>query len=227
MKRLLVSFVLAALALSGTATAAELEMTTDDQKTIYALGLVISKQLAAFRLTPAELDLVKAGLADGTANTPKVELETYGPKIQPLAQLRQSTAAAEEKKKGQEFIAKIAAKPGVTKSGSGMLMETVTEGTGASPTPTDKVKVNYKGTTIDGKVFDSSEKHGGPANIALTQVIDCWVEGLQKMKVGGKAKLYCPSDIAYKDRGSGADIPPGATLLFDIELLEIVKPATP
>ncbi|HUC43125.1 MAG TPA: FKBP-type peptidyl-prolyl cis-trans isomerase [Candidatus Sulfotelmatobacter sp.] len=224
MKRFLVPLVLAAFVGGGVAHAADPELKTDDDKTLYALGMVIANQLAAFKLTPAELDLVKAGLSDGVAGkTGKVDLETFGPKIQPLAQQRRAAGAAEEKKKGKEYLDKIAANSKIKKLDAGILLETVAEGTGASPTATDNVKVNYKGTTIDGHVFDSSEKHGGPATFKLDQVVKCWSQGLQFMKVGGKAKLYCPSDAAYGDRGQGADIPPGATLVFDVELLEIVK----
>ena len=224
MKRFLVPLVLAAFVGGGVAHAADPELKTDDDKTLYALGMVIANQLAAFKLTPAELDLVKAGLSDGVAGkTGKVDLETFGPKIQPLAQQRRAAGAAEEKKKGKEYLDKIAANSKIKKLDAGILLETVAEGTGASPTATDNVKVNYKGTTIDGHVFDSSEKHGGPATFKLDQVVKCWCQGLQFMKVGGKAKLYCPSDAAYGDRGQGADIPPGATLVFDVELLEIVK----
>jgi FKBP-type peptidyl-prolyl cis-trans isomerase len=223
MKRFFVSFVLAGLVAAGTACAADPELKTDDEKTLYALGLVISNQLSPFKLTPAELDLVKAGLTDGSLKkTPKVELETYGPKIKPFGEARQLAAAAEEKKKGKAFLDTIASKPKIKKTDSGLLIETITEGTGAAPTPADKVKVNYKGTLIDGTPFDESAKHGGPATFTLNQVIKCWTEGLGLMKTGGKAKLYCPADIAYGDRGQST-IPPGSTLVFEVELLEIVK----
>jgi FKBP-type peptidyl-prolyl cis-trans isomerase len=224
MKRFFVSCVLAGLVAAGTACAADPELKTEDDKTFYALGLVISNQLATFKLTPAELEIVKAGITDGTLKKKAlVELEAFGPKIKPLAEARMAAGATEEKKKGKAFLETIAAKPNVKKTGSGLLMETITEGTGKSPAPSDKVKVNYKGTTIDGTVFDESAKHGGPATFQLDQVIKCWTEGLEFMKTGGKAKLYCPADIAYGDRGQGANIPPGATLVFEVELLEIVK----
>ena len=223
MKRFLVSCVLVGLAAAGAACAADPELKSDDDKTLYALGLVISNQLASFKLTPAELELVKAGLTDGTLKKKAlIEIETFGPKIKPLAEARTAAAAAEEKKKGKAFLETIAAKPKIKKTGSGLLMETTAEGNGKSPEPTDKVKVNYKGTLIDGKVFDSSEKHGGPSTFALNQVMKCWVEGLGLMKPGGKAKLYCRSELAYGDRPNG-EIPPGATLVFEVELLEIVK----
>jgi FKBP-type peptidyl-prolyl cis-trans isomerase len=175
-----------------------------------------------FKLTPAELELVKAGLSDGTLkHPPKVELETYGPKIKPLADARLASGAADEKKKGKAFLETIAAKPNIKKTGSGLLMETVTEGTGKSPVPTDTVKVNYKGTLIDGKPFDAS-KPGAPATFKVNEVIKCWSEALEFMKVGGKAKVYCPAELAYGDRPNG-EIPAGATLVFDVELVEIVK----
>lgn len=223
MKRFFVFCVLAGITAVGTACAADPELKTDDDKTLYALGLVISNQLGTFKLTPAELAIVEAGLSDGTLKKPpKVVLDTYGPKIKTLAEARQAAIANEEKKKGKAFLETIAAKKDIKKTGTGLLMETITEGTGKNPAATDKVKVNYKGTLIDGTEFDSSAKHGGPATFTLDQVIKCWTEGLEFMKPGGKAKLYCPADIAYGDRGQGA-IPPGATLIFEVELLEIVK----
>jgi FKBP-type peptidyl-prolyl cis-trans isomerase len=223
MKRFFVTCVLAGLVAAGTACAADPELKTDDEKTFYALGLVISNQLSAFRLTPAELELVKAGLSDGTMKKKAlVELETFGPKIKPLAEARQAAGATDEKKKGKTFMDGLASKTSIKKLPSGMAYEVVTEGTGKSPGPTDKVKVNYKGTLIDGTVFDASEKHGGPSTFGLDQVYKCWTEGLQLMKIGGKSKLYCPSDLAAGDRGQGT-VPPGATVLFDVELLDIVK----
>jgi len=223
MKRFFVCCLLTGLAAGGTACAADPELKTDDDKTFYALGLVLANQLGPFKLTASELELVKAGLSDGTLKKPpKVEVEAFGPKIKPLADARQAASAVEEKKKGKAFLDLIAAKPKIKKTASGALVETITEGAGASPTASDKVKVNYKGTLIDGTVFDESAKHGGPSTFSLTQVYKCWTEGLPLMKTGGKAKLYCPSDIAAGDRGQGI-IPAGATLVFEVELLEIVK----
>ena len=98
------------------------------------------------------------------------------------------------------------------------------KGTGASPKATDTVKVHYKGTLVDGKTFDSSYDRGEPAQFPLNGVIPCWTEGVQKMAVGGKAKLICPPAIAYGERGSPPVIPPGATLVFEVELLEVGAP---
>jgi FKBP-type peptidyl-prolyl cis-trans isomerase len=226
MKRFVVTCVLTGLVAAGSACAADPEIKTDDDKTFYALGLVLANQLGAFKMTANELELVKAGLTDGTLKKPpKVELDAFGPKIKPLADARVAAGATEEKKKGKAYLDTIAAKPGIKKTGSGLLIETITEGTGKSPVPNDKVKVNYKGTLIDGKVFDESAKHGGPYEVTVAgtpPIIKCWNEALELMKVGGKAKLYCPSELAYGDRANG-EIPAGATLVFEIELVELVK----
>ena len=104
---------------------------------------------------------------------------------------------------------------------SGLVFRSLKEGTGASPSPTDTVKVHYRGTFPDGKEFDSSYTRGQPAEFPLNRVIPCWTEGVQKLKVGGKAKLICPPNIAYGAKGAGGVIPPNATLHFDVELIGI------
>ena len=104
---------------------------------------------------------------------------------------------------------------------TGLVYQSLREGTGPSPAATDTVRVHYRGTLPTGKEFDSSYARNQPAEFALNRVIKCWTEGVQKMKVGGKARLTCPASIAYGDRGAGGVIPPGATLLFEVELLEI------
>jgi FKBP-type peptidyl-prolyl cis-trans isomerase FkpA/FKBP-type peptidyl-prolyl cis-trans isomerase FklB len=203
---------------------AETEPTTDDQKTLYALGLAISSNLAVFNLTQGELDMVKSGLTDGILKkTPKVAMDTFGPKIQVLAQSRIEASAAAEKKASEAFLQKAATEPGASKSATGMIYTVIKAGTGESPKPTDKVKVHYTGKLIDGVVVDSSVQRGTPAELSLNQMMPCWVEGLQLMKVGGKSKLVCPSEIAYGDQGRPPTIKPGATLVFEVELLDILK----
>jgi FKBP-type peptidyl-prolyl cis-trans isomerase FkpA len=115
------------------------------------------------------------------------------------------------------------AAPAPVKTGSGLVFQSTKEGTGAAPKASSVVKVHYRGTLANGKEFDSSYSRGQPATFPLTRVIPCWTEGLQMMKVGGKATLTCPPGIAYGDRGAGGAIPPGATLTFEVELLEIVQ----
>jgi FKBP-type peptidyl-prolyl cis-trans isomerase FkpA len=119
------------------------------------------------------------------------------------------------------YLDKAAAEPGAAKTSSGMVYRELRPGYGASPKATDTVKVHYRGTLTDGTEFDSSYKHGQPAQFGLNQVIPCWTEGLQKMKIGGKSKFTCPSGIAYGDSGRPPTIPGGATLVFEIELLGI------
>ena len=131
--------------------------------------------------------------------------------------------APSQKDAGAAFLAETAKKPGVQKTASGLLYEIVKAGDGPKPAATDMVKVHYKGTLIDGKEFDSSYKRGAPATFPLNRVVPCWTEGVQKIKVGGKATLTCPPATAYGERGAGGVVPPNATLTFDIELLAIEK----
>ena len=121
----------------------------------------------------------------------------------------------------QNTAATAAKEEGASTTASGLVYRSLKAGTGASPAATDKVKVHYKGTFLDGKEFDSSYKRGEPIEFPLNGVIPCWTEGVQKMKVGGKAKLTCPPAIAYGERGAGGVIPPNATLQFEVELLGI------
>jgi FKBP-type peptidyl-prolyl cis-trans isomerase FkpA len=117
--------------------------------------------------------------------------------------------------------AAAAKEPGAVVSSTGLVYRVLKEGSGASPKASDTVKVHYRGTLPDGKEFDSSYKRGEPIEFPLNRVIPCWTEGVQRMKVGGKAKLTCPPQIAYGERGAGGVIPPNATLLFEVELLGI------
>jgi FKBP-type peptidyl-prolyl cis-trans isomerase FkpA len=121
----------------------------------------------------------------------------------------------------QAYLDKAAAEPGAVKTASGLIYTELRPGTGASPKAADTVKVNYRGTLINGTEFDSSYKRNEPAEFPLNRVIPCWTEGVQRMKVGGKSRLVCPSSIAYGDRGAPPDIPGGATLIFEIELLSV------
>ncbi len=208
----------------AAAMAQQPPLNSDQDKTLYALGIAIGRNVKDFSLTSKELAIVQEGFRDAAlGNKSQVDLQAYGPKIQALAQERTEAAAATEKKKSSEFLAKMAKEKGAVRTDSGLVYVPVDKGTGASPTADDTVRVTYKGMLPDGTVFDSSEAHGGkPITISLTSVIPCWTEGVQKMHVGGKAKLGCPSDLAYGDRGQGP-IPGGAALVFDVSLLGIEK----
>jgi len=222
MGRVVVSVV--ALLAAGAAIGAGPELKTDDEKTMYALGLALSQNLGPFKLSEKELELVKEGLSDGVlGKEKKVDLQTFGPKINALAQARLTASATAEKKAAEPFLAKAAGEKGAKKTASGLVFTEVKAGDGDTPKATDTVKVHYTGKLTDGTVFDSSVQRGEPATFPLNGVIKCWTEGLQMMKVGGKATLVCPSDIAYGDQGRPPQIKPGATLVFDVELLEIVK----
>ncbi len=182
------------------------------------------QSLQPFNLSPAELAIVKRAFSDAAAGKPAIDVDAFAPKIGALRNARAAVVAAKQKTASQAFLAKAATAPGAVKTDSGMIYRELRPGTGASPAATDTVKVNYRGTFTDGKEFDSSYKRNEPATFPLNGVIKCWTEGVQKMKVGGKANLVCPSDLAYGDRGRPS-IPGGSTLVFDIELLEIVNPA--
>jgi len=226
MRTLVIWSTVLILATAVDAAADGPKLETEEQKTLYALGLTINRSLSPFNLSSSELELVEAGLADGSLHkTPKVDLETYGPKIKQLQEARAAAAAAAEKKTSQAFFDQASREPGVTKTASGLLMIPVTPGAGASPKASDTVTVNYEGRLIDGTVFDSSTQRGGPATVPLNGVIKCWTEALQLIKLGGKSRLVCPADLAYGDQGWPPLIKPGATLVFEVELLGISQPS--
>ena len=229
MNRLIASVLaaLSAVALVATTACAQ-SLKTEDDKTLYALGLIVGRNLSDLGLSKSELAIVQKGITDQvTGAKTKVDLATYGAKVQDFAKKRQG--AAQEKAKAaavaesKPFLEKIAKEPGAQKFPSGLIFRTLTPGTGASPTATDKVKVNYEGKLTNGTVFDSSYKRGEPISFPLNGVIKCWTEGVQKMHVGETAQLVCPSDIAYGDTGHPPTIPGGATLIFKVELLGIEK----
>jgi FKBP-type peptidyl-prolyl cis-trans isomerase FkpA len=198
---------------------------TEDEKTIYALGANLGGRFVApLKLTPAEFEILKKGLTDTSRGGPSdVPLEVYGPKIQALAQARAAQGATTEKAKAESFREAAAREPGAVKTNSGLIYRTLTPGRGPSPSGKDVVQVQYQGTLIDGTVFDSSISRGQPLDFPLNGVIPCWTEGVQRMKVGEKARLVCPSEIAYGDQGHPPTIPGGATLVFEVELLAIRK----
>jgi FKBP-type peptidyl-prolyl cis-trans isomerase FkpA len=196
---------------------------TEESKTLYALGLTIARQLSVFGLSPAEFDVVGQGLMDGVTGAVPVETsEPYARRIKELATARRNAQGEKLAAAGKEYIEKAAKEKGSVKTSSGFVYLSLREGTGAPPAATDRVKVDYRGTLVDGKEFDSSYRRGQPAEFALDGVIKCWTEGLQMMKPGGKARLVCPPELAYGKGGSGL-IPANATLIFEVELLEVKK----
>jgi FKBP-type peptidyl-prolyl cis-trans isomerase FkpA len=181
-----------------------------------------------FDLSPEELKYVQQGMSDAAAGKKlEAEPETNMQKLGLLAQTRMVRTAEKQKELAKPFLEKAAAEKGAQKTASGLIYTEIKPGSGAQPKPTNTVKVHYVGTLIDGKEFDSSVKRGQPVEFPLNQVVPCWTEGVGMMKVGGKAKLVCPSEIAYGAQGRPPIIPGGATLIFEVELLDVKATAAP
>jgi FKBP-type peptidyl-prolyl cis-trans isomerase len=224
---LLLCSMAASPVLADESAADQPALETDDEKILYTLGLAISRNLALFEFSEAELSLVQAGMADGVmGREPRVAPEVYGPQIDPMLQARMAQLVENEKQAGQAFREQAGQEPGAETTESGMVYLEMEPGDGASPAATDSVRVHYHGTLRDGTVFDTSLEGDNPmpATFSLNGVIACFSEGIQKMKVGGKSKLTCPPELAYGDRGSPPGIKPGATLQFEVQLIEIVAP---
>lgn len=204
---------------------------TNNDSLSYSIGLNIAQNMKQQGMSSINSAVLAKGLDDalkgGTmAMSPEQANAVLGAFMQKQMAARQSEsskAAEGNKKIGNAFLAENKAKPGIVTTESGLQYMVEKVGTGAKPTPTDRVKVHYTGRLIDGKVFDSSEQRGTPAEFGVTEVIRGWTEVLQLMPVGSRWKVFIPSDLAYGDRGAGADIGPGSTLIFDVELLDIVK----
>jgi len=191
----------------------------------YAFGIAIGNSL---KETGVEIDNGKflKGLKDAMGKTaPDMTLEEAGAIIQASIEAATLKKAEANKVKETEFFAENGKKTGVISTESGLQYEILKEGTGSSPKSTDTIRVDYVGTLVDGTTFDSSIARGEPAEFPLDGVIPGWTEGIQTMKVGGKTKFYIPSKLAYGEAGAGATIPPNSTLVFEVDLLEIVSSA--
>lgn len=223
--------LLAALALAGVAAECrpastgagdQVPLETEEQKTAYALGYRLGQNIKPLAFDDAELAAVSAGVADAAGGREaRLDVATYEGGVQELAQKRTAVAAAERKASEADFLAKAAAEEGAQVFDSGLIFIPEHEGEGESPGPRDRVQVHYHGTFPDGTVFDSSVQRGQPAVFPVNGVIPCWTEAIQKLKVGGRARIVCPPDTAYGDRGAPPRIPPGATLVFEVQLLGI------
>jgi FKBP-type peptidyl-prolyl cis-trans isomerase len=218
------------LAVAQPVHAGDPALETETDRILYALGFAVSQSVTPFQLTAEELKVVQSGFADAVlGNDPRVVMETVGPQIDTYLQQRMGEVAEREKAEGTAFQAKMAAEEGAETTDSGLIYRELKAGTGASPVATDTVKIDYKGTLSDGSVFDSSTEgpSPAPATFPLNRVIGCFGEGVQRMKVGGTSKLTCPPEIAYGDKGSAPRIAPGATIVFEVTLLEIVQAPVP
>lgn len=227
MRKLTITLLIVVSMLAITACSKS-EPKTDDQKALYAIGVMMSKQMEILSLKTEELEFVKKGITDSvTGKKLIVEPEAFQQKVAEFAQARIKASTEKQKEKSKSYLESAAKEKGAQKTDSGLVYIPLKEGTGKQPKDTDIVRVHYQGTLIDGKVFDSSVKRGQPAEFPLNQVIKCWGEGITKMKVGGKAKVICPPSLAYGDSGRPPVIPGGAALVFEVDLLDIVNPANP
>jgi FKBP-type peptidyl-prolyl cis-trans isomerase FklB len=208
---------------------------TQKDKTSYAIGVNLGKGLSHDSIE-VDPNLILQGLKDGLAGgkTLMTDEQVQATIMQLEGQVREQATARRQqdaetnKKAGEAFLAANKSKPGVTTLPSGLQYKVLKEGTGPKPTLNDTVMCNYRGTSIDGKEFDSSAQHGGgPAKFPVKGIIKGWSEALQLMPVGSKWELYVPPDLAYGERGAGGVIGPNQTLIFEVELVSIVPSSPP
>ncbi|MDD5184063.1 MAG: FKBP-type peptidyl-prolyl cis-trans isomerase [Paludibacter sp.] len=193
------------------------------EKVSYALGLSLGSNLLSSGITTINYAKLAKGIQDVfEQNEPEISAEEAQAVINGFFEELQNKMSEQGQSAGKAFLEANAARSEVVTLSSGLQYEVITEGNGSTPTASDSVKVHYHGTTIDGKVFDSSVQRGEPATFGVTQVISGWVEALQLMPVGSKWKLFIPSDLAYGAQGAGQAIPPHTALIFEVELLAIV-----
>lgn len=211
----------------GAGGAAAVSPSNDTERTLYALGVFHGQRLQQFSLNPREAAIVARGMQDSLGGRAgSVNMREMLPRIQELADSRARAASQENVRRGNEFATRAAGETGAQRTASGLVFRTIEEGNGAMPTREDTVTVHYRGRLIDGTEFDSSFSRNEPATFSLSGVIPCWTEGLQLMKVGSRARLVCPPDIAYGERGQ-RQIPPGSTLDFEVQLISITPRPQP
>ena len=227
MKKSLIILALT-LALAPIAPAADPKLDNQKDKVSYSIGLDIGGTLKRQMIDVNE-EVLNRGLQDGlkgekpllTDEQTKEVMQAFQKEMLAKQEAVKKEAGAKNSAAGKKFLDENKAKEGVKTTSSGLQYKVEKDGSGPRPSATDTVKVNYKGTTIDGKEFDSSYKRGEPATFPVNRVIKGWTEALQLMKVGSKYQLFIPADLAYGERGAGSDIGPNSTLIFDVELLGI------
>ena len=229
MKHLLAAALCAALALSGTAFAADAPaLSSDKEKISYSIGMDIGGNLKrqSIELDP---DLLAKGFKDSytggktllTEEESRQVIQNFQKQLMAKQAETMKQAAEKNKAEGEKFLAGNKGKDGVKTTASGLQYKVIKEGAGKTPTADNTVEVHYKGTLIDGTEFDSSYKRNQTATFPVAGVIPGWTEGLQLMKEGGKYQLFVPSNLAYGERGAGRDIGPNATLIFEVELISV------
>ena len=191
-------------------------------KVSYALGLSLGQNMASSGVKTIEYDDLVAGMkAIMNKEKPAISFDEAQEVLNTFFAELEAQVAGKAKEEGEAFLAENAKREGVIVTTSGLQYEVLTAAEGKKPKATDKVKVHYEGTLIDGTVFDSSYRRGEAISFGLNQVIKGWTEGVQLMSVGAKYKFFIPYNLAYGERGAGAQIPPYAALIFTVELLDI------
>lgn len=194
-------------------------------RALYATGLSIAKNLEPFALAPGELERLVKGIKDGVRGAPEFPFDDDAQQaLTRLATARLELVSEREKVRGEAYLKAAAAEKGAVKRESGLVFTSLTEGQGATPKPSDRVKINYRGTLVDGKEFGGNAKRGAPFEFQADQVMPCWTEALGLMKVGGKAKVVCPAGLAYGAAGRPPQIAGNAVLVFAIELVAVASP---
>lgn len=232
--RLLVALLCAMALVSGLAVAEEaapepspVTLEDENDRINYALGAQIGKQLANDDFAAEDLEAFFGAIEDAVLGRESAmsdeEIQQAMVAFQQKRSEKQQAAASGNLVEAQAFLEENGSKEGVQQTDSGLQYQILEAGDGEQPAATDEVKVHYKGTLMDGTVFDSSYERGEPVTFPLNQVIPGWTEGLQLIKEGGKAKLWIPPDLGYGPQGRRGAIPPNALLIFEVELLEITK----
>jgi FKBP-type peptidyl-prolyl cis-trans isomerase len=222
-RRILLFAAIASL-VAAPATA-EVSVESEDDKAIYLIGVSFARQLGRLYLSEREAQIVGKAIVDfSQGEAMDLDPQVYGPKINLLQEVRAKKGLLIEKERSTEFLAKKGQVSGAKVMPSGLIYTELEAGSGVQPESTQTVSVHYTGRLRDGSIFDSSVMRGEPAEFSLSGVIPCWTEGVAMMKVGGKAELVCPAEIAYGETPpQQSAIPPGAALAFEVELLAIVE----
>jgi FKBP-type peptidyl-prolyl cis-trans isomerase FkpA/FKBP-type peptidyl-prolyl cis-trans isomerase FklB len=209
-------------------------LATEKDQVSYMIGMAMGKQWQPIK-DEIDVDMVTKAIKSSFAGEKLLLTDeqaekisaTFGEKMQAKQIAKMLADAKQNAETGEKFLAENAKKPGIKTTASGLQYQVLKAGEGAKPKPTDTVRVNYKGSLLDGTVFDDSSTHGGPAEIPLPQVVPGWQEGIALMPVGSKYAFWVPAKLGYGEKGTpGGPIPPNATLVFEVELLDIAEPAT-
>jgi FKBP-type peptidyl-prolyl cis-trans isomerase len=213
-------FAIAAVAAAALAWASEL--TSEQDQTLYAVGVRLGRSLSPFMLSQSELETVLLGVRDAALGRELAVNETARQgQIDALLRERRAPALAAEREASAEFLAGAARAPGAVRTPSGLVMRALRAGSGPTPQAGDSVRLHYHGRLRDGNVFDSSVERGVPAQVALARALPCWREALLLMHAGGKSELVCPAELAYGASGDPPRVAGGAAVVYEIELLSI------